>query len=183
VVIAIILAEGFEEIEAITVCDVLRRADLPAKFISLDEKIVIGAHQISTYCDYQLPEILEEDLQMLVLPGGEPGTTNLENDERLAALIKRLHSEETWLAAICAAPRIFDELGVLTDKPATNYPAQKDRMVNCQYQMSPVVVSDHVITSRGPGTALRFALTLVEKLCGPETSNALSESMLVPNLV
>lgn len=177
--IPVILTDGFEEIEAITITDVLRRADLNAQLIGLDKISVTGSHGIQIRCDSLLDDLDLDEVEMLVLPGGEPGTTHLQNSSALCEIILELHRKQIWLAAICAAPRIFDGLGILQGKRATNHPSQAQRMVQCQYEQSPVVVSQNLITSRGPGTALPFALTLVEKLRGPELSNTLADNMLV----
>ena len=175
----IILANGFEEIEAITVIDILRRAKIEVTTAGLTGTVIQGAHHMSLQTETTIEAVLKEDFDAVILPGGEPGTTHLESSDLVAQILERHHVQQKWIAAICAAPRILNQLGFLHERYATSYPSNQPKMTQCIYQELPVVVSDHIITSRGPGTAMLFALTLVEKLHSPQLANALKSAMLV----
>jgi 4-methyl-5(b-hydroxyethyl)-thiazole monophosphate biosynthesis len=164
----IMLADGFEEIEAVTSIDVLRRAGIEVAVCGLAGNEATGAHGLKVGCDavfggYDgLPDAL-------VLPGGMPGATNLAASEKLNTLIKRLHSEGKLVAAICASPAIvLAPTGILNGKKATAYPGMEDEFPKeVRFSKDKVVTDGNVITSRGPGTALLFALAIVENLLGP----------------
>lgn len=175
------LAEGFEEIEAITVVDVLRRADMDVETVSITgKKEVAGAHNITVTADKLFEEINYDKGTMIVLPGGMPGTINLENHAGLTEKIKAYARQDKRLAAICAAPMILGRLGILNYKTATCYPGFEKELIGANYLASvPVVQSGKIITSRGPGTAILFALKIVEVLIGPNKAEAIRESMQV----
>lgn len=174
------LAEGFEEIEAITVVDVLRRADLAVETVSVTGiKEVTGSHKITVRADRVFEEIDYEKGVMIVIPGGMPGTTNLEKHNGLIEKIKLYEKQGKWLAAICAAPMIFGKLGILKNKTATSYPGFEEELIGAELSSEPVVQSDKVITSCGPGTALQFAFKIVEVLKGTEQADMLKASMLI----
>ncbi|MDD2234180.1 MAG: DJ-1/PfpI family protein [Desulfitobacteriaceae bacterium] len=175
------LAEGFEEIEAVSVVDVLRRADMDVETVSISgKKEVIGAHNIILVADKLFEEINYDQGTMIVLPGGMPGTTNLENHVGLTEKIKAYARQDKWLAAICAAPMILGRLGILNDKSATCYPGFEKELIGANYLASvSVVQSGKIITSPGPGTAILFGLKIVEVLIGPNQAEAIRESMRV----
>lgn len=159
------LAKGFEEIEALTVVDVLRRADVPIKTVSLEKtREVIGKSGIPVVADILFDQVDYKNAYMLVLPGGQPGTSNLMNNEDLMEKVKEFNLEGKYLAAICAAPMILGELGILTGKKATIYPGMESYLNQGEYRDMPVVVDGNVITSQGPFTAMEFALELVNIL-------------------
>jgi 4-methyl-5(b-hydroxyethyl)-thiazole monophosphate biosynthesis len=174
------LAEGFEEIEAISVIDVLRRANLPVETVSITgSKDVTGSHNITILADKIFEEINYAEGNMIVIPGGMPGTVNLENHAGLRGKIKDYEKHGKWLAAICAGPMIFGKMGIMQDKTATSYPGFEQYLKGAVISADPVVVSGNVITSRGAGTALLFALKIVEVFKGAEEAALLMESMQV----
>lgn len=173
------LAEGFEEIEALTVVNVLRRADIPVKTVSVTgEKMVKGAHDIAVESDLLFEEADYQSCEMIILPGGMPGTTNLANHDGLAQNLKAFAVEGKWLAAICAAPSVLGKLSLLKGKQATSYPGFENQMIGAQYLEEKVVQDGKLITSRGPGTAMEFALKLVEALKNTQVSSSVRAAML-----
>lgn len=160
----VFLAEGFEEMEAVTPVDLLRRVNVDAKFVSITgSKAVTGAHGITYMADLLFEEI-EDDADMLVLPGGMPGTTNLMAHEGLAELLVKQYDAHKWVAAICAAPMVLGALGIVMGRFATIYPGMEEYLVGADLSGEEVCVSGNVITSKAPGTAVPFALKLVEVL-------------------
>lgn len=172
------LAEGFEEIEAVCIADILRRANIDVVIAGLSPSPVRGSHGIALETDADLESVLTQDFDMIVLPGGLPGSTTLEAHHGLLEKIQAQAEAGRELAAICAAPLVLATAGVLQFRDATSYPE-----VLCEdelnYKQAPVVVDGNITTSRGPATAMRFALTLVEKLAGPEKRAELEALMLV----
>lgn len=176
----IYLADGFEEIEALTVADVLRRAGVDLKMISISKtKEVRGAHDITVIADTIYDEADHKAADMLVLPGGMPGTTNLEKHEGLRALIKEFYHNEKYIAAICAAPSILGKMGLLESSMATCYPGFEESLKGAILSEDLVIRHKNIITSKGPGTAILFALELVEILVGKDKSINVKESMIV----
>lgn len=164
------LADGFEELEAISAIDLLRRAGIHVTTASLNEqRQVTGSHDISLIADSTLSEVMNDDFDMLVLPGGQPGTNNLNADKRIHTIIKRLYKADAAVAAICAAPLVLAHAGVLSGKRATAYQGvlQSKDWNDIHLSDQPVEVDGNIITSRGPGTALDFSLAIIEKLLGP----------------
>ena len=180
--IAVPLAEGFEETEAVAIVDVLRRAELPTVTVALADRQVLGAHGIAVVADTTWDELDEGAVTAVVLPGGMPGTTHLMGDERVLALVRRLHGEGRLTAAVCAAPLVLAEAGVLSgDVPFTCHPSTRERLAEHGPSDGPRVVrSGTILTSQGPGTALEFALAVVEALRGAEVAAGLAAAMLVP---
>ncbi|MDF2530834.1 MAG: ThiJ family intracellular protease [Clostridia bacterium] len=176
----IYLADGFEEIEALTVVDVLRRAGVEANTVAItNAKEVKGAHNITVIADKTFDEMDNNAADMLVLPGGMPGTTNLEKHEGLKSLIKQFYHEEKLIAAICAAPSILGKMELLESSRATCYPGFEQDLKGAIHSDDLVVRHKNIITSKGPGTALLFALDLVEILLGKEKMEVIKESMIV----
>jgi 4-methyl-5(b-hydroxyethyl)-thiazole monophosphate biosynthesis len=167
-VVLVPLAQGCEELEAVTITDLLTRAGIKVITAGLDNQVVIASRGMKLVPDYHLDEVLATDFDMIVLPGGLPGADHLNQDPRIQALVKKLASENKYTAAICAAPRVLATAGILDGKQATSFPGALDQFPvnNLAYQQSAVVVDGKVITSRGPGTAMEFALTLIELLLG-----------------
>lgn len=173
------LAEGFEEIEAVTVIDILRRAKIQVESVSVSgKKEVTGAHQIMLTADRLFEEIDYGQDDMIVLPGGMPGTKNLLAHPGLVEKIQIFAQQDQWLAAICAAPMILGRLGILDQKTATCFPGFEEDLQGATFSDAPVVQSGKIITSRGPGTAIPFALKIVENLAGPEIAAAIKEGLM-----
>jgi len=163
------LAEGFEEIEAITLIDILRRADFDVVTASLGDKAVTAAHGVSVLADCTLDEALTRDYDMVVLPGGLPGANHLDNDARIHQILKKTADSGRFVGAICAAPKVLANARLLDGKKATSYPGFVDKMnlPSTTYTGSAVEKDGKVLTSRGPGTAMDFALAIIEALDGP----------------
>ena len=162
------LAQGCEELEAITVTDLLTRAGIEVITAGLDDKPVKASRGITLIPDHTLDEVMDQDFDMIVLPGGLPGADHLNNDPRIQQIVKNLYQQNKYTAAICAAPRVLATAGILDNKQATSFPGALDNFpsTNMRYLEEPVVIDGNIITSRGPGTAMDFALTLIEKLVG-----------------
>lgn len=167
-VVLVPLAQGCEELEAVTITDLLARAGIKVITAGLDNELVVASRGMKLVPDYQLDEVMDTDFDMIVLPGGLPGADYLNQDPRIQSLVKKLASENKYTAAICAAPRVLATAGLLDGKQATSFPGALDQFPvnNLAYQQSAVVVDGKVVTSRGPGTAMEFALTLIELLLG-----------------
>lgn len=176
--IYLLLAEGFEEIEALAPVDLLRRAGAEVETVSItDEKMVMGAHEIPVCADITIGEIDEEDLSMLVLPGGYPGYVNLDQSEAVRDLLLRTAQAKKTIAAICGAPSVLNGLGLLQDKVATCYPSMEEDM-DCEISRKKVVECENIITSRGAGTAIDFALALVEAAVSAEKAEELRKGIV-----
>lgn len=162
------LAQGCEEVEAVTIIDLLRRAKIEVVSAGLDDQPVTASRGVRLIPDTLLDEALEQEFDMVVLPGGMPGAANLNNDPRIKTLLKDMAAEGKYVCAICAAPFVLGEAGLLAGKAATSYPGFVDKMnlPGTAYKEDPVVRDGKVITSRGPGTAMDFALELIEALAG-----------------
>ncbi len=175
--ILVLLAEGFEESEAIVPIDVWRRAGFDVTTMALQGTQVTSSHHITVLADRPFdPEV---DFDVLFLPGGGVGTENLRQDPRVIDLIMRAHVDHKWLTAICAAPTVLGAAGVLANKWVTSHPTMKDSetLNGAFYREDPVVIDGKIITSRGVGTALTFAFAVAEKF-GVEF-DALKKSMVV----
>ena len=178
------LAEGCEELEAVTVADLLRRAGISVCTASLTDRHQITASRgVRLIADTTLDEVIYDDFDMLILPGGQPGTSNLDQDPRIHAIVKRLHHGGKYIAAICAAPLVLANSGLLNGRRATCYPNTllPEQWPEIKLSDSPVVVDNEIITSRGPGTAMDFALTLIECLTDLTTRNKVEAGLVRPN--
>lgn len=177
----IFLAEGFEEVEALTVIDLLRRAKCDITSVSVTgNKAVCGGHGITVMADALFEELSFDNARMLILPGGLPGVTNLQEHEGLMTLLKEKQAQGVTLAAICAAPMILAQLGLLDGEKATIYPAMKEELSHAIYSENMVVKSrNNIFTSRGPGTAMYFALALIEELKGSEVMEHVKAGLLL----
>ena len=161
------LADGFEEIEAICVIDILRRAEIEVVTAGLKDGLAEGSHKVEVLPDTTLEKIDYRDFDGLVLPGGSPGFINLGNDERILNMAREMDRAGKCVAAICAAPSVLIKAGVLQGRKATVSPSGKAQVAACaDFMEDRVVVDKNLITSRAPGTALEFALKLVEVLAG-----------------
>lgn len=173
------LATGFEEVEALTVIDLLRRAGIEVKSVSITgERRVMGTHNIPVEADITFEEANYGECDMIVLPGGLPGADYLGEHEGLTAQIRDFAANDKYLAAICAAPQVFGAQGVLEGKKATIYPSMEGCLTGAEPQDEIVVVDGKIITSMGPATAMPFALKLIEVLKGKEDSDAVASGLL-----
>jgi 4-methyl-5(b-hydroxyethyl)-thiazole monophosphate biosynthesis len=173
------LADGFEEIEAIAIIDVLRRAGIEVTVAGLHDGLIESARRVKVAIDTTIDTITVDDFDMIILPGGQPGSDNLNASERVKNLIRDFNSKGKLTGAICAAPYVLANAGVLEGKRVTSYPSFKDKLGGGLYQEKTFVVDGNIMTSRGPGTAICFALAIVEKLVGKEKATAVKEAMLV----
>ena len=165
------LAQGCEELEAVTIVDLLRRAGIDVVTAGLDNRPVRASRGTLLIPDTDLDQALAGDYDMVVLPGGLPGADHLEQDQRVAGLLRKMAAAGRYTAAICAAPKVLAQVGLLDGKRATCYPGSMDpgSVPGMKYSEEPVVADGKVITSRGPGTAMDFALQLIETLVGEQT--------------
>lgn len=160
------LAQGCEELEAVTVIDLLRRAGIEVTTVGLDDQPVKASRGTVLMPDTTLDAVLDQNFDMIVLPGGLPGADHLNNDPRIHTLLMQMTEAGKYTAAICAAPKVLASAGLLNGKHATSFPGALDAINtdNLHYEQTAVVIDGKVITSRGPGTAMDFALTLIELL-------------------
>lgn len=177
--ILIPLAQGFEEIEAVTNIDVLRRAGLDVLTAGIGSRKIEGDHGIKVEADTEISEVAADELSAVVLPGGMPGAANLRDSGRLLKIIRDINEKGGLCAAVCAAPMVLDAAGILADKNATSYPGFEEEMPSCNYQEERVVIDGNIITGRGPGVAMEFAMAVVEYLLDAKERAQLEESMLV----
>lgn len=178
--VAVHFAEGFEEIEALTVVDVLRRAEIETYMVSMTQDYkVVGSHGIAVLTDVLFQEVNYDEVEMIVLPGGMPGSQNLAEHEALKNQILNFRQQSKYLAAICAAPMVLGIHGVLQGKRAVCYPGVESKLTGAILTQHEVEEHDKIITSRGVGTALSFALHLVEVLKGKELAKKIGQAMLV----
>lgn len=176
--VCVLLAEGFEEIEAVTIIDLLRRAEVDVDVLGVSGLHVEGAHGLKLEADSALAERAGTDWEMVILPGGMPGSENLRDDPAVQALVASQNEKGRKVAAICAAPIALASAGVLDGRKATSYPGFGEALTGADYREDRVVVDGNVFTSRGPGTAMEFALRLVEDLKGPATAAELAGQLL-----
>ena len=162
------LAQGCEELEAVTIIDLLRRAEIQVTTAGLDSGPVTCSRGTVLLPDAALEQLMDQDFEMIVLPGGLPGATHLDDDPRIHRLLTRQAEQGRYNAAICAAPKVLANAGLLDGRRATSYPGTLtgDAFPSVQLLDVPVVVDDKLVTSRGPGTAMDFALELIELLAG-----------------
>jgi 4-methyl-5(b-hydroxyethyl)-thiazole monophosphate biosynthesis len=178
--IAVHLADGFEEIEAISIIDVLRRADIEVVVVSVTGKLTVsGAHQLTVLADRLFEEVDYGKISMIVLPGGMPGASNLDAHAGLKSQIQQFNAAGKDLAAICAAPLVYGKLGILEGRKAVCYPGFEKYLAGAEILKSPVAESGHIITGRGPGAAILFALKIVSKMVSEEKAKLLASQMLV----
>ncbi|WP_298648040.1 DJ-1 family glyoxalase III [uncultured Proteiniphilum sp.] len=178
--VALFLANGFEEIEALATVDILRRAQISVETISVsDTKTVTGAHDVPVIADKIFQEADFSEVEVLVLPGGMPGAKNLNEHEGLKELITKFNGEGKQIAAICAAPMVLGGLGLLRDKRATCYPGFEAELTGAQTVTENVVVDGNITTGRGPGLAFDFALRLVEQIAGLKTRQEVQNGLLL----
>ena len=177
--VAVFFANGYEEIEALTVVDLTRRAGIETWMVSItDEKTVTGSHGITVSMDKTLSEVNFEEVDMIVLPGGMPGTLNLEACEPLMEKVKEFDANGKYISAICAAPTVFGHLGLLKGKKACCYPSMEDGLVGAEVTFEPTAVADHILTSRGMGTAIDFGLQIIARFQGQEAADEMAAKIV-----
>jgi 4-methyl-5(b-hydroxyethyl)-thiazole monophosphate biosynthesis len=176
------LAEGFEDLEAITITDLLRRAQIDVITAGLKPGPVKGGRGTIIVPDMSLDEALEHKFDMVVLPGGQPGATYLEQDQRIRKLLQEMAANKKVTAAICAAPKVLATAGLLDGKQATSYPGSVSAAEFPKVKIStdPVVIDGNIVTSRGPGTAMDFTLVLIEMLAGADVSRNVEQALQRP---
>lgn len=181
-VVLVPLAQGCEELEAITIIDLLRRAEIEVVTAGLDGERVHASRGVVLVPDTDLDTALQRDYDMVVLPGGAGGADNLNADQRIGELLKTMANSGKFTAAICAAPKVLAASGVLTGKRATCYPGHisADNPQQIQLSEDPVVIDGNIITSRGPGTAMDFSLNLIEHLVGKTCRDEVETALARP---
>ena len=172
------LADGCEEIEAVTIIDLLRRAGIHVVSAGLKPGVVTASRGVKLVPDVTLDEALQHDFDMVVLPGGMPGAAHLKDDVRIIELLQKMAAAGQYTAAICAAPMVLAHAGLLEGKQATSYPGFLDGLPGVTQRAAAVVQDGKVVTSRGPGTAMDFALTLVEVLTSAEKRQQVEAALL-----
>ena len=178
--IIVLLADGFEEIEALTPVDMLRRAGLEVKTVGVGGKIAVGSHGIPVVCDILPNEVNLCEVSMAIFPGGMPGSLNLDASPFTNEVIDSLLPRGGRIAAICAAPLVFGRRGLLDGKRATCYPGFEGELAGALKVDERVVRDGNIITAVGMGAALEFGLALVEALCGKEKREALARAVIAP---
>jgi 4-methyl-5(b-hydroxyethyl)-thiazole monophosphate biosynthesis len=171
------LAQGCEELEAVTVIDILRRAGITVVSAGLEEGPVKASRGVVLIPDTTLDQALGQDFDMIVLPGGLPGADHLNRDQRILGLLRTMRDNGKYLAAICAAPKVLASAGVLAGKQVTGYPGTLDGM-GLDFIDAPVLTDGKLVTSRGPGTAMDFALELVRHLVGKATRDKVEAALV-----
>lgn len=174
------LAEGCEELEAVTLIDLLRRAGVEVVTAGLKPGIVTASRGVKLVPDVTLEVALQAHYDMVVLPGGMPGATHLQDDPRIISLLQKMAAAGQYTAAICAAPMVLAKAGLLEGKRATSYPGSLDAYTGISLQTAAVVQDGKVLTSRGPGTAMDFALALIEVLTGPAKRQQVEAALVRP---
>lgn len=176
----VFFADGFEEVEAFTAVDVMRRAGLNVEMVTVTpDEIVTGAHDVPVLCDKNIANCDFFDADMVVLPGGMPGAATLDKCDDLRKLILRFAQENRPIAAICAAPMVLGKLGLLKGKKATCYPGFEQFLEGAECTGALVERDGNIITGKGPGAAMAFALAAVECLTGKEKAKELKEAMCI----
>lgn len=174
----VILAEGFEEIEAVTVIDLLRRAGIEVTTTSIDRQKVTGSHQISVIADSILSDVYYSSFDVIILPGGMPGSVNLRNSEQVRNFLTKQKNANKTIAAICSAPTVFEAAGLLKGKSVTSHPSDEQFFKDPLYKTDNVVIDDKIVTSRAVGTAIDFSLSLIEMFVGKKIADEIALKIL-----
>jgi 4-methyl-5(b-hydroxyethyl)-thiazole monophosphate biosynthesis len=176
----VFLADGFEEVEALTPVDVLRRAGLTVKTVSvMPSRAVNGAHGVPVVADLLFEEVKKDEAEMLILPGGMQGASNLDAHDGLSRLIYDFAEKGLPLAAICAAPLVFGKRGLLSGRKATCYPGFEQFLEGADYTAALVQEDGNVVTGKGPGAAMEFAFAIVRRACGEQKVKELKQGMMI----
>ncbi len=176
------LAKGFEDLEAITITDLMRRAQIDVVTAGLTPGPITGSRGTIVVPDMSLDEALHQSYDMVVLPGGQPGATHLEKDERIQSLVKRMAADNKVTAAVCAAPKVLAVAGLLEGKRATGFPGtlSADQFPGIDISTDAVVTDGNIVTSRGPGTVMDFTLALIEILTDNDVRNQVEQALHRP---
>lgn len=174
--VAVLLAEGFETIEALTTVDILRRAGVECHTFAIKNQEVTTSHHITLKADKVFNEEIK-DYDVVVLPGGMPGAVNLRDDERVINLLKEFNSKNKIIAAICAGPISLGKAGISEGKNVTCYPGFEEQLGNCNYQKELVVIDRNIITGRGPAAAIPFAFEILKQIA-QEKVDEIKKAML-----
>lgn len=177
----VFLANGCEEIEALAPVDMLRRGGVEVTTVGVTGKTIVGSHNISVNTDISLEEVKLSDIEAVVLPGGMPGTLNLENDEKVQEVIKYAYDKKLLICAICAAPSILGHNGYLKGKKATCFPGFEESLEGAEYTGEIVTACDNFITGKGCGAGICFGLEILKALKGEETMKKVYDSLQCPN--
>lgn len=172
------IAEGFEEIEALCPLDLLRRAGIEVKTVGVGSREIKGSHGITVMTDMTTAEYRDDAPELVFLPGGMPGTLNLRADDTVIGAVKTAYSNGAYVAAICAAPMILGELGMLDGREAICYPGFEDKLIGARISERRAVADGHVLTAAGMGVSLEFGLLIIEKLCGKETAEKIRAAVI-----
>lgn len=176
---AIFFGTGYEEVEALTVVDLLRRAGIEVTMVSIEpEREVVSSHQVCITMDACFADCDFSEYDMLILPGGMPGTKNLGACQPLMALLHQFDEQGKYLAAICAAPTVFGKENLLVGKKACCYPDMQDQLIGAEVTFDPVTKDGHMITSRGLGTAIPFGLTLIAELENQQLADEIAKKIV-----
>lgn len=173
----VLMAEGFEEIELSSIVDILRRGGVTVTIAGLKDGLLTGSRGIKMQPDAPLDSI-KEIYDIIILPGGSPGHINLGNDRRVLDLVNKYYVEGKFVAAICAAPTVLAKAGILAGKKATVYRGMEKELKGAMYVDNPVVEDEKIITSQGPGTAMEFALAVLERLTGEKKAEEIKEKLM-----
>ncbi len=171
-------ADGFEEIEAITNVDVLRRAEIDVLTVSLDKEIVTGAHNIEFLTDFNISNVDITELEGIILPGGMPSAANLRDNLKIINIVQELYKNNKLIAAICAAPIVLEKAGIIKNKKVTSFPGFESQLKSSVYKTDRVVIDNNIITGRGPGVALEFALAIVNYLKNDQIAYQIKKDMI-----
>ncbi|MBI3754604.1 MAG: DJ-1/PfpI family protein [Deltaproteobacteria bacterium] len=172
------LAQGFEEIEALAVVDILRRAGVEVIMAGTAENPIEGRNRIKVLADASLESVKGQDFDMIVLPGGAVGTENLKKDVRVKEIVERLYKKGRFITAICAAPTVLSAIGITAGRTVTSHPTVRIKLEKEKISDERVVIDGNIITSQGPGTAIEFAFKLVEILLGKEKVSEVNKGVL-----
>ena len=172
------IASGFEEIEALAVVDILRRAGIEVVMAGTIDNPIEGRNRINIISDISLDSVKNQDFDMIVLPGGAAGTDNLKKDPRIKEIVERLYKKGKFTAAICAAPTVLSAIGITAGKNITSHPSVRDKLTREKVSDERVVVDGNIVTSQGPGTAIEFAFKLVELLLGKDKAVEVNKGVL-----
>jgi len=179
----VLMADGFEEIEALMTVDLLRRGGAKVAMVGVTNKAVMGSHQIPVLCDMSVDEARasmkeNDDLQMVVLPGGMPGAKNLDQSVFVDEVLNMAVDKGAYIAAICASPMVLGKRGLLVNKKATCYPGYEKDLIGCYATNGSVIVDGKIITGRGMGYSMQFAVTLLKMICGTNKADEVQRSVL-----
>lgn len=182
--VGVFFGTGYEEVEALAVVDVLRRGGIEVSMVSITgERSVTSSHQVTVQMDELLEDVRFEELDMIMLPGGMPGTKNLEACAPLMEQVDAFYAGGKWIAAICAGPSIFGHRGILKGRNACSYPGMESHLEGADVSQNPVEVSDNVITSRGMGTAIELGLVILGIFQGKEQAEKMADTIVYRRLM